>query len=162
MRRGRRTHKISRVDPDLPITPMLDMSFQLLAYFVMTFNPIAPEGHLDLALPLVKGGDSVMPPPASLDEELDEITVKVEADDAGDIRRIFLSLSGEASVRELPNREALRDALLERRQAKPGATAKVRLELPEPLKYKLFVYLVDEIIRAGYPNVAPSLLDANK
>jgi biopolymer transport protein ExbD len=35
----------------LPITPMLDMAFQLLAFFIMTYNPTDLEGQLDLALP---------------------------------------------------------------------------------------------------------------
>jgi biopolymer transport protein ExbD len=36
----------------LPITPMLDMAFQLLAFFVFTFNPSAlEEGAIDLNLP---------------------------------------------------------------------------------------------------------------
>ncbi len=35
----------------LPITPMLDMAFQLLMFFIFTYNPRAPEGQMDLALP---------------------------------------------------------------------------------------------------------------
>src|SRR5438477_1242086 len=30
----------------LIITPMLDMSFQLLAFFIMTYHPSALEGHI--------------------------------------------------------------------------------------------------------------------
>lgn len=32
---------------DLIITPMLDMAFQLLAFFVVTYNPAAIEVHID-------------------------------------------------------------------------------------------------------------------
>ena len=40
------------VEVTLPITPMLDMSFQLLAFFVMTFQSAnALEGQLDMYLP---------------------------------------------------------------------------------------------------------------
>jgi len=35
----------------LPITPMLDMAFQLLMFFIFTYNPSALEGQMDLALP---------------------------------------------------------------------------------------------------------------
>lgn len=35
----------------LPITPMLDMTFQLLFFFIINFNPADLEGQLDLALP---------------------------------------------------------------------------------------------------------------
>src|SRR4051794_8361060 len=34
----------------LPITPMLDMSFQLLFFFMATFNPTDPEGAQVLAM----------------------------------------------------------------------------------------------------------------
>src|SRR5205823_44660 len=35
----------------LPITPMLDMAFQLLTFFIFTYHPSALEGHMDLTLP---------------------------------------------------------------------------------------------------------------
>ncbi len=38
-------------DIALPITPMLDMAFQLLMFFIFTYNPSALEGQMDLALP---------------------------------------------------------------------------------------------------------------
>ena len=34
-----------------PVTPMLDMAFQLLAFFVLTFQAPTSETHLDLTLP---------------------------------------------------------------------------------------------------------------
>jgi len=39
------------LDVELPITPMLDMTFQLLVFFLFTFRPPALEGQLDFALP---------------------------------------------------------------------------------------------------------------
>lgn len=38
-------------DVPLPITPMLDMAFQLLFFFIANFNPADLEGRLDLSLP---------------------------------------------------------------------------------------------------------------
>ena len=35
-----------------PVTPMLDMAFQLLAFFVLTFQAPSAETHLDLDLPV--------------------------------------------------------------------------------------------------------------
>ena len=40
------------LEVNLPITPFLDMSFQLLFFFIMSFNPNTEfEGHMALALP---------------------------------------------------------------------------------------------------------------
>ncbi|MFM8325479.1 MAG: ExbD/TolR family protein, partial [Pirellulaceae bacterium] len=50
----RRRHRTSEkpMEIQLPITPMLDMSFQLLAFFVMTFKSAsATEGQLEMFLP---------------------------------------------------------------------------------------------------------------
>ncbi|HKI33924.1 MAG TPA: biopolymer transporter ExbD [Gemmataceae bacterium] len=38
----------------MPITPMLDMSFQLLFFFLLNYHPAALEGQMDLALPTEK------------------------------------------------------------------------------------------------------------
>lgn len=35
----------------LPITPMLDMTFQLLFFFIVNFHPADLEGQIDMALP---------------------------------------------------------------------------------------------------------------
>ena len=35
---------------ELPITPMLDMAFQMLFYFVITFKPATGEGTFDTKL----------------------------------------------------------------------------------------------------------------
>lgn len=80
------------VQLSLIITPMLDMSFQILAFFIMTYHPSALEGHIPGSLTppensAVKGKDPVAPadPALSMDEkylmpELDQaITVQVKA-----------------------------------------------------------------------------------
>src|SRR4051794_25367790 len=35
------------VNLSLIITPMLDMAFQLMAFFIMTYHPSSLEGHID-------------------------------------------------------------------------------------------------------------------
>src|SRR5207253_4521236 len=52
------------VSVSLPIVPMLDLSFQLLFFFIITFSPGKPEGQMALALPAVSGGP-VAPQPAA-------------------------------------------------------------------------------------------------
>ena len=52
-------------EPNLPITPMLDMSFQLMAFFILTFKPGPTEGQLAMMLPR-EGTDAT--PPAKLDQ----------------------------------------------------------------------------------------------
>jgi len=154
--------KADNVEPDLPITPMLDMAFQLLAFFVMTYNPSPPEGHLDMALPKIEGGADSTPPPTSLDEEADELTVVVDAHPEGDLKGQISQIrlrekSDPGEGRALgANSQALFTALQERLKDKKKAS-KVKLEMADALVYKLVIKLMDEITRAGYKQVAPSL-----
>jgi biopolymer transport protein ExbD len=55
MRRRRRT-RITQGEVELNLAAMLDMAFQLLAFFILTFRPMSVEGHLLMR----------MPPPAPL------------------------------------------------------------------------------------------------
>src|SRR5947209_19095011 len=57
------------LEPELPITPMLDMSFQILFFFVMIYHPSALEVQLDLKLPVgpvVIDNLEPIPPPGPL------------------------------------------------------------------------------------------------
>lgn len=155
-----RRHKRNpaHVDPDLPITPMLDMAFQLLAFFVMTFNPTPAEGHLDMALPKIEGGESSLAPPPVLEDEAEELVVSVDANDRGEIAMIKLSSKQDTTERPLGSDtqnlwNALKDKLKEN-----GKASKVKLQMAENLSYKLVVKLMDEISRAGFKQVAPALL----
>jgi biopolymer transport protein ExbD len=49
------SHRRYKADPppevELPITPMLDMAFQLLTFFIFTYHPSGMEGQMELLLP---------------------------------------------------------------------------------------------------------------
>lgn len=161
--RRRKHGKPDHVEPDLPITPMLDMSFQLMAFFLITFNPTPPEGHLDMALPAEKGGPSAVAPSPLPDEEAEELVVTVEADEKGGIADLKLGSKDATDAESLgPDSRALFDRLKARKPKAGAKTAKVKLVMAEGLQYKMVIKLMDEITRAGYPQVAPALLDTAK
>ena len=75
------------VEVELPITPMLDMTFQLLFFFIVTFNPQSLEGQLDFMLPAQgdnKAKDMAMVDPTKqADTEIElpaDLTVVVGSD----------------------------------------------------------------------------------
>jgi biopolymer transport protein ExbD len=157
-----RLPQAGQIDPDVPIVPMLDMCFQLLAFFIMTFSPTPPEGHLDLALPKESGKDQLTPPPAfPLDEE-DELTVQVEAAPEGGITGIKVLEKGAAEGKPLGADTAALFAYLRDRAARVGKVGKLRLEMGETLNYQYVVKLIDEATRAGYLKVSPSVLGGGK
>jgi biopolymer transport protein ExbD len=152
-----RAIETGHIDPDLPITPMLDMTFQLLAFFIMTFNPTPSEGHLDLALPKEVGGPAQVMPNTPLDEE-DEVTVQVDADPNGGIAGIKVLEKGAAEGRPLGADSAALFKFLKDRAARLGKVGKLRLEMADTLSYQFVVKLIDEATRAGYKHVSPSAI----
>src|ERR1700739_4364734 len=48
---GKRNKSEAAPEVAIPITPMLDMAFQLLTFFIFTYNPSALEGQMELAMP---------------------------------------------------------------------------------------------------------------
>jgi biopolymer transport protein ExbD len=45
--------------PEIPITPMLDMAFQLLTFFVLTYRPAPSEGQIIMSLLPVQPATSI-------------------------------------------------------------------------------------------------------
>jgi hypothetical protein len=72
----------------LPITQFLDMAFQLLFFFMATFNPSPLEGEMDLALPTEKVArtpgnapvDPRIPAPQGLEDMFFDLTVEVKSE----------------------------------------------------------------------------------
>jgi biopolymer transport protein ExbD len=175
MHRRHRRQSSAFVEPDLPITPMLDMSFQLLAFFITTFNPTPTEGHIDVGLPAQPGGASTKLPDPTDAELVEDITVRVDSDENGDIAGIALFQGEGGAEVAIPGKSSqARDNLfkeLKKRLAalKSGKTGdkafappKIKLELPDNLRYKILIHLMDESNRAGYSSVAPVLKDDKK
>lgn len=86
------------VQLSLIVTPMLDMSFQILAFFIMTYHPSALEGHIPGSLvppenfakksnePNINPNENLLsvPPEDLLPELQDAITVHVKAIQKGE------------------------------------------------------------------------------
>ncbi len=95
----------------LPITPMLDMAFQLLAFFVFTFNPSAlEEGAIDLNLPATgmekaAAPDQVKAPDSDTELPKDvDVTVRVTTplNSPGDINQIMVEYQRPAAKVVIP------------------------------------------------------------
>src|SRR5580704_14962561 len=85
----RRKRSDAPTEVNLPITPMLDMAFQLLMYFILTYHPSAMEGQMDLSMPqknVVQGGvvDPKEGPSKDPDPEIAlDLNVRVQAQQVG-------------------------------------------------------------------------------
>lgn len=156
------------VEPDLPITPMLDMSFQLLAFFVFTFDPAPIEGQIAMSLPKDEGGPSPIAPSA-MEDKPEAFIVRVEAADNGTISKMSLTKKDDVDPRATElgaDIKSFQKELKARYDAIPGAEAKakakVTLEIQENLLQEYVVQLLDTGIRSGFANIAPVPLDPKK
>jgi biopolymer transport protein ExbD len=121
-----------------PVTPMLDMAFQLLAFFVLTFQAPTGETHIDLdlpatpaALPGAPEGQARPYPPQTADSDLEnDLYVRAEADELGDLKSLRL---GDALV---PNAATLGERLTRYAEALQGRPLRVRLVADDGLRYE--------------------------
>ena len=155
--RNRRHTGTDFVEPDLPITPMLDMSFQLLAFFIMTFRPAPTEGQIAMTLPKEEGGEALVAP-SPFDDKPVRYIVKVEADSGGQIKKMTLKEAGSADEpKDLGVKiEAYRDELQKLLKANEGKPPpKLTLEIEPKLIQEYVVQLLDVGVRVGFTDIAP-------
>jgi len=146
---------------------MLDMSFQLLAFFIMTFHPAPTEGQIALTLPKEEGGPSSMSVPSPVDDNKPtHYIVRVTAADNGTIEKMTLTEELSASQpQDLgANVETFRDKLVELKKQLDAQkkTGKITLELGDKLIQAYVVQLVDTGIRSGFTDISPVPNDPKK
>jgi len=158
----------------LPITPMLDMSFQLLFFFISTFKlPTGMEGALELNLPseaAAKAQDiaSVNPNQASEDAAPDlknEVTISVQTLTQGgdpDNSISMLTLEEKSGKTPLPpptggyqrNLPELTDKLKEIADLKSETPTTVKIQGDSTLKWRDVVRVMDACRKAGLPSIS--------
>src|SRR5262245_49409861 len=109
---GRQNPPVAAEGVSLPITPMLDMAFQLLMFFLFTWNAAAHEGQIHVVLPAPKpdpGGPGIAPPARNEDGILGEtdLNVRIHKRQVG----FALTLEEGAIVTPLEDLEALNKQL---------------------------------------------------
>ena len=70
---------------ELQMTPMIDIVFQLLIFFIMTFKIVSQEGDFDIKMPEVAQGQG------SIDDTSLKLVLELKADSAGNLNQITLN-----------------------------------------------------------------------
>jgi biopolymer transport protein ExbD len=146
------------VDVTLPITPMLDMSFQLLAFFVMTFQAAnALEGQLDMYLPKAGNPQAKRPDQVDLNKDSD-----ADLDQQADVAVVVSSQRGDIeslSIREktkntpVSDVRSLKGALTKLRGELGGTQTAIKIEADSKLKYARLVDVMDACLGSGFRSV---------
>lgn len=178
MNRRRRHSNVDFVEPDLPITPMLDMSFQLLAFFIMTFKPTPTEGQIAMSLPPAQEGGPSANIPDITAEQPKKYVITVSAHEGGTIRGITFKEEGAAGeggedlgadVEKslLPKLKGLYETEKKRIDAAKakGTTIpppKLTIAIGDKLLQAYVIQVFDAAVQAGYTDVAPVPIDKGK
>lgn len=119
------------------MTPMIDVVFNLLIFFIMTFKIIAPEGDFAIKMP-PKGA-----PPSNIDTPPEPIRVRLSADAGGAISLISF---GEKPLGK--NFTNLRKAVLQYVSARGGpgkSEAEVELNPDPHLRYEFVIEAITAV-----------------
>jgi biopolymer transport protein ExbD len=147
---------------ELPITPMLDMAFQLLTFFILTYTPAPTEGQFSMnLLPAAPVLDTNAPPPDANAPSRDDIpaslrtlTTIVRAGPKGEISQIRI---GDVDVN---GAEGLKERLKQiKADATPFDQALIRAE--PTLKYEALIQIVDIFSQADITKISFSEIDLN-
>ena len=71
---------------ELQMTPMIDIVFQLLVFFIMTFKVVSQEGDFNIKMPLAAPREGLPD-----DEQLPPMVVKLSATSGGQLAQIQLN-----------------------------------------------------------------------
>jgi len=159
---GKHKNETEDVTVELPITPMLDMSFQLMAFFIFTFRPAPSEGQIAMSLPEIKGGDSAAP--SLMEDKPVTFVVSVAGTENGTIGQMVIREQdgppqGEA-IGASPERYSAE--LRKRRAELKGRPSKVTLEIGSSVLHQYVVQLLDLARQAGFEDIAPVPADTHK
>ncbi len=153
MRRHKR-RKRNQGDVELNLAAMLDMAFQLLTFFILTFRPSPVEGQVDLRMPPPQpvtninagqqaGADENNPNPI---QGLNSLVITVMGNANGGIDAIAL---GENSVSNLVVLESRIHSIL---ADKGSGFDQVIIQVGSSLHYEQLMKVVDICTRAKLPN----------
>jgi biopolymer transport protein ExbD len=149
----------------MPITPMLDMTFQLLFFFIINFHPADLEGQMDMALPSedVKAAhkDKEVDPKKAPEKDPTlefpaDLTVKVrtqqDENSQGGISAIFVrNIEGKEEI--VNGLEGLRRYLEEKRGTLTNKEA-IKVLGDSKLRVKHVMKVMDVCRKAGFQNVS--------
>ncbi len=160
------------------ITPFLDMSFQLLAFFIMTYHPSALEGHIDgkLVPPSETATKSPTPvavvdlPPDADPDAAETMLVQIKSVPKGGVEgnrhdgepsQILLKQLQETKVVTDSSDPSLDDGLkklddeLKRILKQPGAVkSAIKIEGDGNLRHQYVMRVYDVCKLAGYHNIS--------
>jgi biopolymer transport protein ExbD len=158
-----KTKKRKQEDVEIPVTPMLDMAFQLLTFFILTYHPMPTEGQFAMnLLPASPATDfrtqneaEAAPANESLPAALRTLPTLLRAGEGGMIGRVTI---GEQEVQGM---DALRRELETILKDPSLPFDQALLKVDPNLKYSELMKVIDVFSSLKVTKVSFAQLDAN-
>jgi biopolymer transport protein ExbD len=161
---SRRKSPASGIEPTLPITPMLDMAFQLLAFFIFTYHPSDLEGQMDLSLPSEQVAQAQKPENVDPTSQPDKnqnlelpadvtVIVNTQRDGVNDGQISALHIEERSGQVHPNNLEQLKAELVKIRQRVENKEA-IKLQGDSKLKWESVIKVMDVCRAAGFQNIS--------
>jgi biopolymer transport protein ExbD len=149
----RRRSQRQQSEVELNMASMLDMAFQLLTFFILTFRPAPIEGQISLRLPppqpITKGTELAGSDTTNLNpaKGVDTLTISVFADPTGEIGSLGL---GETRAENLTDLENKLNEIFKPEAGNPFE--QVIIQVGSNLRYDALMKVVDICTHLKLPN----------
>jgi biopolymer transport protein ExbD len=133
-------HQKPKEEIQLQMTPMIDIVFQLLAFFIMSFKIVTQEGDFNIKMPLAA------PRQGAIDEQLiPPIKVRLQSGSGGELTGIGMNQKTLSSFQQL-HEEIL--GLVGTDSPGAGEGAEVELDCDYNLRYEFVIEAITAV--SGY------------
>jgi biopolymer transport protein ExbD len=147
---------------------MLDMSFQLLSFFVITFKPMPTEGQMAMNLPKLDGGASNNVTSDPITDQKDEYKIQLYVDSTGKIATMGISgptnskddISGNDMYKILEKQ--LNEIVGSVPKAKIKDQISLTIEADEKLIYSEMIFVMDMCRAKGIESMSMTPLKKQK
>jgi biopolymer transport protein ExbD len=159
---SKKKKKTEQEDLEIPVTPMLDMAFQLLTFFILTFHPMPSEGQFVMNLmPAAPATDFKAPAAESQPEQanpdvpasLRTLPTSLFAGEGGSLGRVSL---GDNEIQGMKNLERELETIL-KDPTLPFDQALIKVD--PNLKYSELMQVIDVFSRLKVTKISFAELD---
>jgi biopolymer transport protein ExbD len=140
---------------ELPIVPLLDVSFQLMFFLVITFHIGGAEGQFALSLPSgarLRPSVAAAPPAANAGVDLPSdlvVSVRTEGD-----QRLHLAIRDGERIMEARDSRELTEHLAKLRAEPVVDRSTLKIDADGQIKYSRLIEVLDACKRAGFENIS--------
>jgi biopolymer transport protein ExbD len=162
LRRYRHLPNDPPLEVELPITPMLDLAFQVLLFFILTYHPSQLEGQMEMSLPDLGQSKAAVPDnakpqlassgPLELPSEVTVLLyIRRDGPRDGSLDRIVVrEKAGEKKVAS----KAELERYLEKIRPELANRNDIKIEADSDLKNGIAIEIMDVCTKAGFTNIA--------